>query len=387
MGEVLDAVRAAFGPDAVILESRKLPLGERGTPDQAILVRAALERDTPAAAEPSTAEPRDFQMRAPIRDEVQGLREEVHGLRGLLFQALDMNERQPTGWPAAAAKLYANLRAQGMTAPEARQWSATVAAAVPKGKGETRSLVRSVIQRLLQRDVGFTGGIAPQANRQQRIALIGATGVGKTTTLAKLAAAAALREGRRVGVLTVDTFRIAAVEQLRIYCGIMGLPMEVVRAPAEVAPALMRLADADLVLIDTAGRSPRNEEQMAELDALLGAIPEIDAHLVLPATHTVRTLTDVLRRFERYGPSRIIVSKLDESEGLGGVVEVARRAKLPLSYATTGQGVPDDIDVLTARFVAGELADSNKDRVTPSRNNPWKGEAVTAAKVSSEAVG
>ncbi len=176
------------------------------------------------------------------------------------------------------------------------------------------------------------------------IALVGPTGVGKTTTVAKLAATFKLAHGFRPGLVTVDTYRIAAVEQLRTYAEIIDLPLAVVNAPGEMRRAIDELGDVDLVLIDTAGRSPRDEVKIRELADFLAAAQPDEVHLVLSAVAAERSLRAAVERFAVVRADRLILTKFDEAVGLGGVLAVLGQADRPVSYITTGQAVPDDIE-------------------------------------------
>jgi flagellar biosynthesis protein FlhF len=176
------------------------------------------------------------------------------------------------------------------------------------------------------------------------VALVGPTGVGKTTTVAKLAANFKLVHGVRVGLVTVDTYRIAAVEQLRTYAEIIDLPLSVVNDPSEMTRALDELGTVDLVFIDTAGRSPRDEVKIRELsEFLLQARPD-EVHLVLSAVAGQRSLQAAVERFAMVQVDRLILTKLDEADSLGGVLAVLGLSSRPVSYLTTGQAVPDDIE-------------------------------------------
>lgn len=212
--------------------------------------------------------------------------------------------------------------------------------------------VRLRLAQLLQNDLQVTGPIQAANGAGRVVALVGPTGVGKTTTIAKLAANYRLKEGRRVGLVTVDTYRIAAVEQLRTYAEIIDLPMEVVSTPREMREAVAKMRDFDLVLMDTAGRSPRDEVRIRELRAMLSEAEPNEVHLVLSAAASARSLVAAAEKFIPVGVTAAIVTKIDEATALGNILSLARTCKLPFSYLTDGQNVPDDINVAEPRALA-----------------------------------
>ena len=188
--------------------------------------------------------------------------------------------------------------------------------------------------------------------RCRLVALVGPTGVGKTTTIAKLAANYRLKEKRRVGLITVDTYRIAAVEQLRTYADIIDLPMQVVSTPREMREAVGRMDNLDLILLDTAGRSPKDEVRIQELRAFLTEADADEVHLVLSSVAGAAGPGADGRAVRRRGQTAMILTKLDEATGLGNNLPLVRGSKLPLSYMTNGQNVPDDIETAEAMRVA-----------------------------------
>ncbi len=182
-------------------------------------------------------------------------------------------------------------------------------------------------------------------SRPRLISLIGPTGVGKTTTIAKLAARAKINERLRVGLVTLDTFRIAAIDQLEKYAEIIGLPMAVASQPQELREVIdeFREREVDLVFIDSAGRSHRDEIKMAELRAFMSVLPEVEVHLVLSTTTHGTTLENVASRFTGIGFDRVILTKVDESVSFGALVKTLLTIARPVSFLTDGQNVPDDI--------------------------------------------
>ncbi len=203
---------------------------------------------------------------------------------------------------------------------------------------------KALLTGMVQSEIACCEPITTRRGRTKVVALVGSTGVGKTTTIAKLAANFRLRDGIRMGLITVDTYRVAAVEQLRTYAEIIDLPIKVVTNPQEMRRALDELAGLDLILIDTAGRSPCDDLQVQELKTLLAEADVHEVHLVLSLTSSPRHLEATAKKFADANATAVILTKLDETTGLGSLLSIARRIPLPISYITTGQGVPDDIE-------------------------------------------
>ncbi len=174
---------------------------------------------------------------------------------------------------------------------------------------------------------------------------VGPTGVGKTTTLAKLAARYALYQGERVGIITVDHYRIGAVEQLRTYAEITGLPLEVVMTPQELRRAVERLNGCQRILIDTAGRSTMNKVQVQEMANYLQSLPPSEIFLVISSTTKSQDIRNIVDNFRSMGYNRLIYTKLDETNSYGVLLNGIYLTNMPAIYLTTGQSVPDDICV------------------------------------------
>ena len=217
------------------------------------------------------------------------------------------------------------------------------------------ALVKARVAELLEDEIKVFGPIRTEADKCRVVALVGPTGVGKTTTIAKLAANYRLREKRRVGLITVDTYRVAAVEQLRTYADIIDLPMEVVATPREMHEAVARMSHLDLVLMDTAGRSPRDDVKIQELKSMLSEAEPDEVHLVLSSTAGSKSLISTAEKFADVGTTAMVLTKLDEAHSLGHLVSLVRECRLPVSYLTDGQNVPDDIRVAERGAMAAML--------------------------------
>jgi len=187
---------------------------------------------------------------------------------------------------------------------------------------------------------------------QDRVILIGPTGVGKTTTIAKLAGRLSLTEKKKVGLLTVDTYRIGAVDQLKTYADILNLPFKVVLSLKDMEAAIESMADCDVILIDTTGRSSKNVMQISELRAFVEKANASSIHLVISCTTKEKDITAITEGFRELNYNNVIITKLDETTTYGSIVNILDSAKKPLSFVTTGQNVPDDLMRITKAQVS-----------------------------------
>jgi flagellar biosynthesis protein FlhF len=292
------------------------------------------------------------------------LRNEIGSLR-VMVESLLQRTAHAAGnradLPEVLAKLYTQLLQQQVSDEIAYRVVDDVKAELSPEQLANGTLVREKLtqklEQLLPANLHPHAGVARPATGTacRSICLIGPTGVGKTTTIAKLAAAFKLRQKQKVGLITIDTYRIAAVDQLRTYANIIGVPLKVVLTPAELVAALQEMADYDTVLIDTAGRSPTDQLKLNELSQFIAAGRPTEVHLVLSSTTTQEAMEAALERFGtiRTDPApQLIFTKLDEAVSFGVLLNVARTASRVLSYLTTGQDVPDNIEVGQPRRLA-----------------------------------
>ncbi|MDR3579090.1 MAG: flagellar biosynthesis protein FlhF [Oryzomonas sp.] len=200
--------------------------------------------------------------------------------------------------------------------------------------------------------IKFAGTLKMRKNSPRIIALVGPTGVGKTTTTAKLAAMYALNRGNKVALITMDIFRVGAVEQLKTYSRIMGIPLEVASTPKELEKAVEKHSACDLIFIDTAGRSHKDKEKLDEMKNFLDNKIPIEVYLCLSATTKDRELEEILNRFKIFQVSKVVFTKIDESESFGNMVNLLMKDNLQIAYFTTGQRVPEDIEVATSAKLA-----------------------------------
>jgi flagellar biosynthesis protein FlhF len=272
-----------------------------------------------------------------------------------------MLERQPAGrsgdpprLPQQLLDMYLRLIGQELSEDLADQVVRAVRDELDDEQLNDESQVRNTVLRHLARIVPVTSDAAfsPKADGGPVvIVMVGPTGVGKTTTLAKLAATFKLHHSLQVGLITADTYRIAAVEQLRTYANIIGLPLEVVLTPAEMREAIDRLSgrdaiegSCDVILIDTAGRSQNDSGRIDELREFVQVAKPDQVHLVLSSTAGERVLLREAEAFSPLGIHRIVLTKLDEAVSFGMLINVIRKVGKQLSFVTTGQEVPEHLE-------------------------------------------
>jgi flagellar biosynthesis protein FlhF len=372
MQEALQLVRNDLGSHAAVLHTRELRgglwqrlLGVRQievTASASVHVpsRFAEAADAGPAArlvsnaprpEPSEAEARATEPRIPPAHEQNyrtkfrdDLRCQLDGLQSLVE---DLCQRRTSSssqeLPTSLFHLFTDLIDAEVSEELARELIERLRQGAAPGDLDDSVLLKARMARIIEEDIQVTGPLRVTPGQRRLVALVGPTGVGKTTTIAKLAGNFHLRERRRVGLITVDTYRIAAVEQLRTYADIIDLPMEVVSTPREMRRAVERLADLDLILMDTAGRSPRDEVKIQELRSMLSEAEADEVHLVLSSVNSLENLKKTAKQFADVGVTALVLTKLDEATGLGNIVPLLRSCRLPLSYVTNGQNVPDDI--------------------------------------------
>ena len=276
---------------------------------------------------------------------IQRLEAEIAQMKALLAEVLGRGANQGT------ISLHEALKRQEVDEEILNEMAAQANA------GETlvdvhTPAAKTTLINYLNEHIKFSDGVKLNRHGVRIVALLGTTGVGKTTTLAKIAAKFVLEQRTNVALITADTYRISAVEQLKTYSDILELPLEIVYNPQELASALERHRDKELILIDTAGRSQHNEYQMRELEDFLRINPRIEKHLVISATTKFTDARQIMNKFSQIEPDKIIFTKIDETASLGMIINLLRDKKYSLSYITTGQSVPDDIERAGAEVLA-----------------------------------
>ncbi len=381
--EALAQIKEELGDGATILSTRTVSAGlfrsdleVTAAAPQVALPPLAAPREAPREAPPPAPPPRSLpppqpggdlqqvaRILAPLRQELRALHTEMRSLAGELVNAErvesvleDLRAALPPAAPPRlpAADLLDQLRERLLEAGLRRELAAHVLEEVtprlPADPAEAAACLSGIAAAVI---AGELRAVAPLegTGAGRRVALVGPAGVGKTTTLAKIAARATLFEGRRVGLIGCDTDRIGAVRALEDVARLLGVPHRVARGLAELRQALAELADCDLILIDTSGHSPRDPVAMDALAALLAGA-DVEPCLLLNADLRALELDGCVRGFAAVRPRSLIITKVDQALGHAGLYDAARSSGLPLMYLTTGRRIPDDLEAATPARVA-----------------------------------
>lgn len=350
--EALTRIKNDLGDNAVILSTKrmkggKVPLLEitaaRDEGDTGLSFRESGENEESAGNRLSGSA--DFniirkdldEMKSLIRDlrREDPIRREMNQLKGYLNNLMDvLCAWEKNLFPGPPSKIYYHLVANGVSRERAYKLVTTI------DKIDSFDNTFKFVEETIIKSIP----VSSKKKKRGVIAFIGPTGVGKTTTLAKLAAHYAMSEKLGIGLISADTYRIAAAEQLKTYAKIMGLPIKVVSEKEEFKQALSRFSDKDLVLVDTPGKSRNDEGYMEKLRDFLNVGVPVETNLLLSLTSSRENMLDASARFGMINYDNIIFTKVDEAMGFGSMYDVIDHVGKPISYLTNGQNVPNDIE-------------------------------------------
>ena len=227
--------------------------------------------------------------------------------------------------------------------------------------GSNDKVLESIAMQMLE-DCKTRNLLGEVSNHRSRVcAVVGPTGVGKTTTIAKIASLAILNHQLKVGLINIDTFKVGASDQLATYARILNTPYRSVKTTSELEQALIELRPMDLILLDTAGRSQRDVETLNTVRAMFDDAKQVAAHfetiIALSATTRDQEIYDAIARLNVFRPTGVVVTKLDEATTFGCLYNISQKSKLPLCYFTQGQRVPEDIEIATPERVVDLVLD------------------------------
>ncbi|MCX7984352.1 MAG: flagellar biosynthesis protein FlhF [Bacteroidetes bacterium] len=383
--EATERMREELGPNAIILNTRKISSGKllNFLGKEMLEITAAIDeyppinqKKTPEAEKKipgsyafskvreaygidigdrkqkqETKTSKEYDQRLPYQtsqnspdSELYLLRSEVEEMRQVLTQIADhLKYTKMPVLPLSLQQVFLRLVNNDVEETIAADLIQKVYARLTEAEYDNRQRVEDAIVNEITKFITTKSLPTEHQKRSYVVTLVGPTGVGKTTTIAKLAAIHKLLYHQNVALITADTYRIGAIEQLRTFASIADIPVQVVYQPTEIHKALKIFKKHDLVFIDTVGRSQRAKKEILELRRFVEAAESDEVHLVLNASSGRKVLLDVVERFKALRPNRYLISKVDEAIMMGGVLSILQHHRMPISYITNGQNVPDDI--------------------------------------------
>ncbi|MBX3155921.1 MAG: hypothetical protein KF773_07975 [Deltaproteobacteria bacterium] len=325
MRDAIAKVKAELGDQAVIISTRQV---RRGLLGSAIEISAAIDDVEDARGPGPQPLPRAETQREPVQQRpvaddlekiIAPLRSEMRSLRALV--------RASDGGARATSEMKSEIEQLRRLLETMRPGQAPATSPSPSGPAAPLAREAPLVR----------------PSHGKILMLVGPTGAGKTTTIAKLAANAALVEGKRVQLVTLDNYRIGGIEQIRMFADLIGVPLAIAEGPHALA-AILADGSYDLTLIDTAGRSPRDVGSVEELAAELPQLPGIEVHVVIPAAASAAAIDELVARYRPLAPARLLFTKLDEVERTPELALAPLRTRIAITWVTTGQAVPEDIE-------------------------------------------
>lgn len=352
--EATARIRKELGPDAIILSTSKIS-------DKPYRIEVLAARDEQAAppafpeGPPRHKEPQSPEPLSSLEKEIHELKSGIEGLKQELPCRRDLSELKETmnllldtisiRYPAHLRSIYTGMVASGISRFKAAALLESIKKDYAQEERDTYEKSAAITERLIARS------LVKDAPKERRIkAFIGPTGVGKTTTLAKLAAHYSLEKKMKVGMITTDTYRIAAAEQLKVYAKIMGIPIQVAPGREAFLRSLESFAEKEMILVDTPGRNHNDDRGLNELKTIFHS--GVETVLLLSPVASREHLLETANRFKIFDYDRVILTKVDECNRFGSMYEVLDEIGKPVSHVTTGQNVPRDIETANPERLA-----------------------------------
>lgn len=357
VADAISLVKRELGPEAVILQTRKIKEGGFwGFFGKTRLeITAAIEEETVSTRKKQAAQDNELRIKVKTQNELAEMYKILTELKSNLVHPQEQEK-----YSRPLQKWLDHLKEKGISDELAKTLVQEIKKELVAAEWEEPQAVKNWLKEKITHLCTNTQRIEFD-KKPIIVALVGPTGVGKTTTIGKLAAGFSLFEKKNIALITADTYRVAAVEQLKIFGDIIKHPVEVVTSSESLSAAITKHKNKDLIFIDTAGRSPHHETHMSELDDFLNRIKPDFTMLVLSVTTNIADQMSIFERFKNLS-THLVLTKLDESWRKGAILDIVTKTKLPVAYLTNGQSVPDNIETATpeklARYILGEEYDN-----------------------------
>ncbi len=352
MREAMEKAKGYFGEETVVLDTKKISNGGlfdiKGSNIIEITATSTkyqqpAQKKTPTGKGKSFYTPADFQPKRPKRtDKINAdIMAELNALKASLN---DMKEYLKTKNMMVLPEAHRYLtEEQGIDDELATDLVQSTFIQLDGPDLKDQNKIKQVLRTEITESLKTKENLDVSSNKQKVICMVGPTGMGKTTSIIKLATHPEFYGKKRVALITIDTYRVAAAAQLKTFAALAKLPLDIVYQPGEYAASLERFKNHEIVLVDTAGRSPLNSNHLDDLKRFFNLHPPDEIHLVLSVTTGARSLLDAVKNFAPLSINRLVVSKIDETFRFGNILNVGKRTNIPFSFITNGQKVPDDI--------------------------------------------
>lgn len=373
ISEAIPMIKRDLGVDALILNTKKIKTGGflgffKKEKLEVIAAAEARQSERKHTNKPAVAEvqPEEAELEvaavelevddSPVEQEenLSELMSELKSLKQFMFQSIDENQL-----PEALKPLNKKLTAQGITEDIKSELFAKLLLVLEKHPTYTEEKLQDVAKKEIMKLIRAHQK-RPSRRKIDIICFIGPTGVGKTTTIAKIAADYLLREEKKVGLITSDTYRIAAVEQLKTYAGILNIPIRVVESSADLNAAIADLSDCDIILMDTAGRNYQQKQYIDDLKEMLPEKSRIQINLVLSLTSKYEDMKKIIDNFQTIVMDQLILTKKDETSSSGAILNLIYHYSIPIRFIANGQNVPDDILTVTPELIANFVLEEDE---------------------------
>jgi flagellar biosynthesis protein FlhF len=372
MREAMQMAKDQFGDNTILLKTKKLTDNYGNalveitvTSDKELIAltgsaaRSEQEKRATRPAEPAKVKPfyspADFR---PVRDKPQAgpSKEVMAELSALRSRLDDMSQHMRAANTVVLPETLRYLTEErGVEERYAKDLVQRTYAQLEGAAVTDDNKIRHLLHNEICQQVRTFANLKTRDSQPRIICLVGPTGMGKTTSIIKLATHPDFYGRQKVGLVTIDTYRVAAAAQLKTFAALARIPLEIVYEPEDFSASVSKFRDRDVILVDTAGRSPLNQDHLDDLRRFFQAVAPDEIHLVLSVSMHPRILADAAQNFAALPVNRLIVSKVDETVRLGNILNVGKKIDLPISFLTNGQRVPDDIHLADGHKIASMI--------------------------------
>ncbi|RKD27768.1 flagellar biosynthesis protein FlhF [Caminicella sporogenes DSM 14501] len=356
--EAMIKIKSELGRDAIILHTRKIRKpGIRGFLQKPLIeVIAAVDSSKDFSRNKSSYIDRNTKSNMITNyNQIQNLNSQINTLKDMINTVIDKINFTQNSSSSDILKKYENILIENNVSKPVTEKILSIVSRQISISDKNEQSIRKAIKLIIKDILGTPYEIDSKNSEQKIIFFVGPTGVGKTTTLAKLASKFTLINEKSVALITADTYRIAAVEQIKTYSEILDIPLTVIYEPKELKQAIDNYSNKDFILIDTAGRNHKDKKLIEELEKLITFVKSPEVFLLISLTTTYNDVKSIINSYNFLNDYKLVFTKFDEASLFGNVLNAKILTSKPISYITTGQGVPDDIEVANTEQIANSI--------------------------------